>query len=66
VRKTFHWAVTMLSRPGARLVLSHTPRADKKYAIIPRGGAIRDDVAERLLRKKPMVPATPQSWSLQS
>jgi hypothetical protein len=73
MRKTLRWAEDMLRRPGARLVLSHTSRANQRYAITPRGGAIRDDVAERLLREKPMAPCdrglfpdTPQSWSLRS
>ena len=73
MRKTFPWAVSMLRRPGARLVLSHTPRINQKYIIVPVGGSIRDAVAERLLREKPMVPCdgglfpdTPQSWALRS
>jgi hypothetical protein len=62
-----------LRQPGARLVLSHTPRINQKYIIAPLGGPIRDDVAKRILKDKSVVPCdhglfpeTPQSWTLRS
>ncbi len=66
-------ALDELRRPGALLVLTYTHRTatGRAFYIIPRGGRVSDEVAQKLLQRNDvqphdsgLLPGRPQSWRL--
>jgi hypothetical protein len=71
LKMTADKALSLLCRPGAKLVRLHASNSTAGFYIWPRGGRISNEIAQALLERNDvqpyengLLPGHPQSWRL--